>query len=135
MNMGLAFYRLAYRSGRPAWDSADPRPELAELASSRPPGRALDLGCGTGTDALYLAGRGWETTGIDFAPEAITAARKKADDAGVKAVFVVGDASRLREAGVRGPFDLLLDIGCYHTIPAGRRDAYVAGAAEAAPAT
>jgi hypothetical protein len=38
----------------------------------------------------------------------------------------------LAEAGVRGLFDLLLDIGCYHTIPAGRRDAYVAGAAEAA---
>jgi hypothetical protein len=45
---------------------------------------------------------------------------------------VHGDASRLADAGVRGPFDLLLDIGCYHTIPAGRRDAYVAGAAAAA---
>ena len=43
-----------------------------------------------------------------------------------------GDASRLADAGVRGPFDLLLDIGCYHTIPASRRDAYVAGAAGAA---
>jgi SAM-dependent methyltransferase len=109
-----------------------PRPELADLVNGRPPGRALDIGCGTGTDALYLAGQGWDTTGIDFAPEAITAARKIAADAGVRAVFVLGDASCLRDAGVRGPFDLLLDVGCYHTIPAARRDAYVAGAAEAA---
>jgi SAM-dependent methyltransferase len=125
-------YRLTYRAGSPRWDTGVPRPELADLVDGRAPGRALDLGCGTGTDALYLAGRGWEATGIDFAPEAIAAARKKADDAGVKAVFVVGDASRLHEAGLRGPYDLLLDIGCYHTIPAGRRDAYVAGAAAAA---
>ena len=132
MRLDRMLYRLTYRADSPRWDTGVPRPELADLVDGRAPGRALDLGCGTGTDALYLAGRGWETTGIDFAPEAITAARKKADDAGVKAVFVVGDASRLPEAGVRGPFDLLLDIGCYHTIPAGRRDAYVAGAAEAA---
>ena len=87
----------------------------------RAPARALDLGCGTGADAVYLAGHGWQTTGVDFAPEAIAAARKKAADAGVDAAFVVGDASRLADAGVRGPFDLLLDVGCYHTIPAGRR--------------
>jgi SAM-dependent methyltransferase len=102
------------------------------MVDGRPPGRALDLGCGTGTDVLYLASRGWETTGIDFAPEAIAVASKKAHDAGVNATFVHGDASRLQQAGVKGPFDLLLDIGCYHTIPAGRRDAYVAGAAAAA---
>jgi len=98
----------------------------------RAPGRALDLGCGTGTDVVYLAGHGWEATGIDFAPEAVAAANKKAADAGVSAAFVHGDASRLADAGVQGPFDLLLDIGCYHTIAASRRDAYVAGAAAAA---
>ena len=98
----------------------------------RAPGRALDLGCGTGADVVYLASHGWETVGIDFTPEAVAAAKKKAADAGVTAAFVLGDASRLADAGARGPFDLLLDIGCYHTIPASRRDAYVAGAAAAA---
>jgi SAM-dependent methyltransferase len=132
MRLDQMLYRLTYRAGSPRWDTGLPRPELADLVDGRAPGRALDIGCGTGTDALYLAGRGWDTTGIDFAPKAITAARKKADDAGVRAEFVVGDASRLADAGVRGPFDLLLDIGCYHTIPAGRRDAYVAGAVQAA---
>ena len=132
MALDRILYRLAYRLGTPRWDTGAPQPELEQLVRGRAPARALDLGCGTGADAVYLAGHGWQTTGVDFAPEAIAAARKKAADAGVDAAFVVGDASRLADAGVRGPFDLLLDIGCYHTIPASRRDAYVAGAAGAA---
>jgi SAM-dependent methyltransferase len=132
MRLDLLFYRLAYRFGKPRWDSAEPRPELEALARDLVPGRALDLGCGTGASALYLASRGWEAVGVDFAPEAIAAARENARRAGVNAAFVLGDASRLDEARVPGQFDLLLDIGCYHAIPAGRRDAYAAGAAAAA---
>ena len=129
MDMGLIFYRLAYRSGRPAWDSAEPRPELAELASSRPPGRALDLGCGTGSDTLYLASRGWDAIGVDFVPRAIATARSRAAAARSAAAFVVGDVTRLEAAGIDGDFDLVTDTGCYHGIPADRRDAYAAGIA------
>jgi len=132
MALDRMLYRLTYRLGTPRWDTGVPQPELQQLVRDRAPGRALDLGCGTGADVVYLAGHGWETVGIDFAPEAVAAAKKKAADAGVTAAFVLGDASRLADAGARGPFDLLLDIGCYHTIPASRRDAYVAGAAAAA---
>ena len=132
MALDRMLYRLTYRLGTPRWDTGVPLPELQQLVQGRAPGRALDLGCGTGADVVYLAGHGWDTTGVDFAAEAVAAARKRAADAGVDAAFVVGDASRLADAGVRGPFDLLLDIGCYHTIPASRRDAYVAGAAAAA---
>ena len=132
MALDRILYRLTYRLGKPRWDTGVPQPELEQLVRGRAPGRALDLGCGTGADAVYLAGHGWEATGIDFAPEAIAAAKKKAADAGVSAAFVLSDASRLADAGVRGPFDLLLDVGCYHTIPASRRDAYAAGAAGAA---
>ena len=132
MTLDRILYRLTYRLGTPRWDTGVPQPELEQLVRGRAPGRALDLGCGTGADAVYLAGHGWDAVGIDFAPEAIAAANKKAADAGVDAAFVHGDASRLADAGVPGPFDLLLDIGCYHTIPASRRDAYVAGAAAAA---
>jgi SAM-dependent methyltransferase len=129
MRRDLFFYRLAYRFGRPRWDSAEPRPELEALVRGLAPGRALDLGCGTGASVLYLASRGWEAVGLDFAPEAVAAATENARRAGVSATFVLGDVSRLDEAGVQGPFDLLLDIGCYHAIPAGRRDACAAGAA------
>jgi SAM-dependent methyltransferase len=122
MKPDLFFYRLSYRSGRPRWDSTEPRPELKGLLQDRPPGRALDLGCGTGTDAIYLAKQGWDVVGVDFVPEAIATASARA--AGSTASFVTGDVTRLRQAGVDGPFDLLIDIGCYHAIPAGRRDAY-----------
>ena len=115
------FYRLAYRSGTPRWDSPQPRPEVAELARGRRPGRVLDLGCGTGSDVIYLASLGWEAVGVDFAPEAIATARSRAGASGSSARFTVGDVTRLREAGVGGRFDLVIDVGCYHGIPA-RRD-------------
>ena len=124
MRIDSLFYRLAYRSGTPRWDSAEPRPELTELAKGRAPGRALDLGCGTGSDVLYLASLGWDATGVDFVPRAIATARSRAAAAGSSASFTVGDVTRLREAGVRGQFDLVIDIGCYHAIPASHRDAY-----------
>jgi SAM-dependent methyltransferase len=130
MRIDLFFYRLAYRSGRPRWDSTLPRPELTRLLQGRPPGRALDLGCGTGTDAIYLARLGWEVAGVDFVPEATATARTRA--AGSAASFVTGDVTRLRQAGVAGPFDLIIDIGCYHAIPAARRDAYAAEVAAVA---
>ena len=124
MRTDSLFYRLAYRSGTPRWDSTEPRPELIELAKGRAPGRALDLGCGTGSDVLYLASLGWDATGVDFVPRAIAAARSRAAASGSPASFTVGDVTRLREAGVDGQFDLVIDIGCYHAIPASRRDAY-----------
>jgi SAM-dependent methyltransferase len=132
MRLDRLFYRTTYRFGRPRWDTGEPRPELEALIQSRPPGRALDLGCGTGADAVYLASRGWQVVGIDFAAEAVEKARNRTREEGSDVRFLVGDVSRLRDAGVEGPFDLLLDIGCYHAIPAGRRDAYAAEVAAVA---
>ena len=120
MRIDSLFYRLAYRSGTPRWDSTEPRPELTELAKGRAPGRALDLGCGTGSDVLYLASLGWDATGVDFVPRAITAARSRAAAAGSPASFTVGDVTRLREAGVGGQFDLVIDIVRMKTIPSWR---------------
>jgi SAM-dependent methyltransferase len=124
MRLDAIFYRLAYRSGRPRWDTGKPRPELRDLEGTG--GCALDLGCGTGTDAIYLAQHGWQVVGVDFVPEAIATANERARDVGSAAAFVLGDVTRLRQIGVQGPFDLVIDIGCYHGIPAGRRDAYAA---------
>ncbi len=129
MRLDSLFYGLTYRFGKPRWDTDQPQPELQRLAASQAPGRVLDLGCGTGTNGVYLARHGWQVVGIDFIPAAVASARRKAKAAGAGATFVVGDASRLRESGVEGPFDMVIDIGCYHAIPEHRRDAYAAGVA------
>jgi SAM-dependent methyltransferase len=98
----------------PPWDTGISPPELMEFIANSPPGQALDLGCGTGTNVITLAQHGWRTTGIDFSWKAIWAARKKARQAGVKAKFHVGDVIRLEK--FQGPFNLVLDIGCYHNL-------------------
>jgi len=97
---------------RPPWDSGIVPPEVEELIRTQPPGRALDLGCGSGTSSLALAEAGWAVSGVDFVPAAIRTARHKAQRAGLTIDFQVGDVSRLR--GVRGTFELVLDIGCFH---------------------
>jgi SAM-dependent methyltransferase len=100
---------------RPPWDSGISPPELLEFIAQHAPGRAIDLGCGTGTNVITLVQRGWQVTGVDFAPRAISLARRKLKGAGVKAELYVGDVTRLD--GIRGPFDLALDIGCFHGLP------------------
>ncbi len=86
------------------------------------PGRLLDLGCGTGTNAVYMAKRGWHVTGVDYVRTAIWEARRKARDSGVQADFYCEDVTRLR--GICGAFDLVLDIGCLHSLPFPKRQAY-----------
>jgi SAM-dependent methyltransferase len=117
-------FRLSYLLGVKPWDSGIPPPELVEVIEglkALPPGRALDIGCGTGTNCKYMLDHKWDVTGVDFAPKAIRAAKQKAPGARLR----VGDVTKLREQGVSGPFDLMLDLGCFHAIPQARRDAYV----------
>lgn len=106
------FFDLWYRFQRPPWDSGISPPELLEFLNSHPAGRAIDLGCGTGTNVVTLAQRGWQVTGVDFAPRAIALARKKLRAAGLQADLRVGDVTRLD--GITGPFNFALDLGCFH---------------------
>jgi SAM-dependent methyltransferase len=118
-------FEVWYRLGRPPWDTGVTPPEIVALVEGRTPGRALDLGCGTGTNALYLARRGWDVVGVDFAQRAIDLAKRRAaGTAGVR--FLRGDVTDLPELGV---FDLAYDIGCLHAVPAERRPRYVASLA------
>ena len=113
------FFQIWYLRN-PPWDTNQTPPELYDFMQANPPGRALDLGCGTGTNVIMLAQNGWQATGVDFVPKAISTAKKKARRAGVEAEFFVGDVIRLDH--ITGPFDLILDIGCYHSLePAGMR--------------
>jgi SAM-dependent methyltransferase len=109
------------------WERRVPPSDLIELvegAQPLAPGRALDLGCGTGTDSIFLAQHGWDVTGVDMVPEALALASKNAAAAGVKGTFVQGDVTRLHDV-VHGTFDLLLDFGCFHTLPPELRPLYV----------
>ena len=108
---------------QPPWDTGISPPELHDFIATHPPGKALDLGCGTGTNAIFLARNGWKTTGVDFVGGAIRQARRKARQAGTPVVFRQGDVSRLPE--LDGPFDLVLDIGCYHSLAPERQIAYL----------
>jgi cyclopropane fatty-acyl-phospholipid synthase-like methyltransferase len=126
-------FRLMYLVGFTPWDNPEPPPELVALLDEIPePGRALDLGCGSGRNSALLAGRGWEVTGVDFVPRAVKKARRRMAAEGLPVTILAGDVTRLEEAGVRGPFQLLLDVGCFHSLPAGRRLDYERGAAAVA---
>ncbi|MEV0619211.1 class I SAM-dependent methyltransferase [Nonomuraea sp. NPDC050404] len=119
-----------YSSGKPPWDTETTPPELVALIEgegSLPPGRALDLGCGTGTNATYLARHGWEVVAVDLIDDAARQARRKAEAARVDVRVLCGDVTRLDELDVPGSYDLFFDLSCYCGIPAHRRDAYAAG--------
>jgi SAM-dependent methyltransferase len=126
-------YRVLYLLGLRVWERKLPPPDLVRLVKSETTaGRALDLGCGTGTDSIYLAQHGWEVTGVDMVPKALAIARRKAEAAGVHPRFVEGDVTRLQDLGIGGEYSLLLDFGCLHTLPLDRRDAYVESVSAAA---
>jgi cyclopropane fatty-acyl-phospholipid synthase-like methyltransferase len=115
------FFNFSYFR-KPPWDTGISPPELLAHIASHPSGRALDLGCGTGTNVITLAKAGWQVTGIDFVRRAIQVARRKVRQAGVNADLRVGDVTRLDD--LRGPFDLILDIGCYHGLSTPGKQAY-----------
>ena len=122
--LGSRPYDRMYRSGAP-WESG-PRGALVELCESGrvTPGAiggalAVDLGCGSGADSIYLAQQGFSVTGVDFSHVAISKAQAAATDAGVVEglEFVVADLLTLPDDQVSGPFDLLFDGGTIDDFP------------------
>jgi SAM-dependent methyltransferase len=109
-----------YREGNLPWDTGQPSSELQRVLEQTtiPPCRVLEIGCGTGTNSVWLAQQGFDVTGIDMAPLAIEQAQKRARAAGVEARFLAADVLDLPELG--GAFGFFFDRGCYHAV---RRDA------------
>ncbi len=97
------------------WDDVTPPPEIAALAAELSPGRVLDLGCGYGRAIIYLAAHGWTGDGVDFIPQAVEEARRRADVAGVadRVRFHVAAATAL--SFLEPPYDLAIDVGCMHS--------------------
>jgi len=94
------------------WHRAEPPPQLVEALDRRAEtGTALDIGCGAGTYSLYMAGRGYEVTAIDFMPRAIEMLRQRAASASLNIDAVQEDISTW---STPKKFDVVLDVGCLH---------------------
>jgi SAM-dependent methyltransferase len=103
------------------WAHDEPTLFLAELCAKRKPGRALDIGCGAGTDSVYLAQRGWEVTALDFIPRALEFTAARAREAGVALTPVQADITAWQ---ADQPYDLVLDHGLLHNLDPLRHAAY-----------
>jgi len=108
--------------GNPRWDTGMTPPEVTEFLRTHKPGRALDLGCGTGTNLLTLAQAGWRVTGVEFALIAWRRARGKLrGQAGLEGIHM-GSVAEIDY--LQPPFDLILDIGCFHSLPPDEKGKY-----------
>lgn len=107
-----------YLDGSPPWHTDTPSPELvAFMGDRRPvPGRALDIGCGTGLHARWLAAHGFDVVGVDIAPAAIERASATATPAAGTVRYAVLDFLETLPDG--GPFDLVFDRGVFHVFDA-----------------
>lgn len=89
------------------------------------PGRALDLGCGPGRNALYLAAAGFDVDAVDLSPAAIAWAEARARESGAAVRFHRGDAFDRAAVPLTGRYDLIVDSGCFHHLPPHRRISYL----------
>jgi SAM-dependent methyltransferase len=106
---------------------AEPNRFLVAEVVELPPGRALDLACGSGRNAVWLAARGWTVTGVDFSDVALAQARALAAERGVEVEWVEGDLLEWQPAD--GAFDLVVVL--YLQVPADERRGILARAAAA----
>jgi SAM-dependent methyltransferase len=122
--MSTRFYKVLYRMGLTPWE--DPHSQggsgeqvtamfdREESGRQAPYGTALDLGCGTGRFTVELARRGWQVTGVDIVPKAVSSARERAREAGAEVRFVEANVANLTAADVGSGFRLVLDFGTIH---------------------
>jgi SAM-dependent methyltransferase len=114
----------SYRDGPPPWDIGAPQPAVVRLASAGVfSGAVLDVGCGTGDNALHIAAAGLDVLGVDVAETAVSIARESATARGIHAEFIVADALRLDRLG--RVFDTVLDCALFHAFDSDERRDYV----------
>jgi ubiquinone/menaquinone biosynthesis C-methylase UbiE len=119
----------SYQGESPApWDIGQPQPAVVRLAAEDGfSGAVLDAGCGTGENALHIAGLGLPVLGVDVAETALALAREKAKQRGLEVEFVAADAFHLERLGRR--FETVLDCGLFHAFDRDERMQYVASLA------
>jgi SAM-dependent methyltransferase len=116
-------FESAYLAGSPPWDIGRPQPEIVKLADEgEVKGTVLDVGCGTGENALYLASLGKRVVGVDGSRAAIARAREKAAERGLPVAFHVADALQLRRLHLR--VETVVDCGLFHVFSDEERRPY-----------
>ena len=123
----MDFFESVYH-GEPPWDIGRPQKEYIQLEQAGEiVGSVLDVGCGTGENALYLAAQGHEVWGIDFAPTAIQKAQEKAAQRHLAATFLVSNVLELHTLG--RTFDTVIDSGLFHSLSDEERRLFVSNLA------
>ena len=104
----------SYASGQLPWDTGQPEPLLVEFVTSGAvtPGATLEIGAGTGTNAIWMAERGFDVLGIDVAPLAVERAHAKMEGRALRCRFAAWDF--LAAPPPDGPFQFVFDRGCFH---------------------
>jgi SAM-dependent methyltransferase len=108
-------YRERYRSGDTPWDVGQPDFNLVDVVTQEPiPGcKALDIGCGTGDNSIWLAQKGFQVMGTDTSDTALEKAKEKASKAHVECDFMLVDFLKNKIEGA--PFGFVFDRGCFHS--------------------
>lgn len=108
----------SYASGQLPWDTGHPDPVLVEFVTSDrvEPGPTLEIGAGTGTNAIWMAERGFDVLGLDVSPLAVERAHAKLEGRALRCRFAVCDFLRAPPSG--GPFQFVFDRGCFHVFDA-----------------
>jgi SAM-dependent methyltransferase len=111
----LARWEERYRTGDTPWDTGEPSSELQRVIAEEHirPCRTVELGCGSGTNAVWLAQQGFQVTAVDLSPLAIRRAEARAAAEGATVRFVCADVLHLPDLG---DFDFFFDRGCYHVV-------------------
>jgi SAM-dependent methyltransferase len=104
-----------YKAGNLPWDTNEPDEHLVKLIETKTilPGKALEVGCGTGTNSIWLARRGFSVLGVDIAQAAIDLANKKKNGKSLSCEFVLLDF--IHSNSLAQSYDLVFDRGCFHS--------------------
>jgi 2-polyprenyl-3-methyl-5-hydroxy-6-metoxy-1,4-benzoquinol methylase len=128
-------YALLYRLGIAPWEQRPVSEVWQRILGGDdrpPPGRALDIGCGSGRDAVYLAKQGWQVTAVDMVDKALAKARERAASEGVEVQWVQADVGELGSLGLEPGYSLICDFGCLHGLPDRARATMLAAVTELA---
>ena len=118
----------SYQDGPAPWDVGEPQPAVVRLAAAGGfGGTVLDVGCGTGDNALHVAALGLSVLGVDVAETGLALARERAAGRELDVEFATADAFHLEKLGRR--FDTLLDCGMFHTLDSEEQPVYAASLA------